>query len=58
MRGLNPELTAKIAAEVAIKKLIDNAKDLVERRRPTTRASIEQFADDRRLKEMLDLDVC
>lgn len=58
MKGINSELSAKIAAEVAIKKLIDNAKDLVERRRPTTRASIEQFADDRRLKEMLDLDVC
>lgn len=58
MRGINDELSAKIAAEVAIKRLIDNAKDLVERRRPTTRASIEQYADDRRLKEQLDLDVC
>ena len=58
MKGLNPELSAKIASEVALKKLIDNANDLVERRLPTTRASIEQFAYDRRLKEMLDLDVC
>ena len=58
MRGLNPELTAKIAAEVAIKNIVDIAKDLKESSRPKNRARIEQFADDRRLKEMLDLDVC
>ena len=57
MRGINLELSAKIAEEVKTKNLLDDARDLIERRRPTTRASIEQYADDRRLKEALDLDI-
>ena len=51
MKGINSELSAKIAAEVAIKKLIDNATDLVERRRPTTRAAIEEIENTKRLND-------
>ena len=57
MKGINKELSEKIAKEVAIKELTDIAKDLRARSIPTTRASIEQFNDDRRLKESLDLDL-
>ena len=51
MKNVNPELTDKIAAEVARKTLIDDAKDLVERRRPVTRAAIEEFEDTKRLND-------
>ena len=51
MKNVNPELTDKIAVEVARKTLIDDAKDLVERRRPVTRASIEEFEDTKRLND-------
>lgn len=51
MKGINPELSAKIAKDVAAKNLIDDAKDLVERRRPVTRAAIEEFAETKRLHD-------
>ena len=51
MRHVNPELTAKIAKEVEAQRLIDDAKDLVERRRPVTRAAIEEIECTRRLND-------
>jgi len=51
MKGINPELSAKIAKDVAAKNLIDDAKDLVERRRPVTRAAIEEFETTKRLND-------
>jgi len=51
MKGINPELSAKIAKDVAAKNLIDDAKDLVERRRPVTRAAIEEFEESKRLND-------
>lgn len=51
MKNVNPELTDKIAVEVARKTLIDDAKDLVERRRPVTRAAIEEFETTKRLND-------
>ena len=51
MKGINSELSAKIAKDVAAKNLIDDAKDLVERRRPVTRAAIEEFAETKRLHD-------
>ena len=51
MKGINPEFSAKIAKDVAAKNLIDDAKDLVERRRPITRAAIEEFEESKRLND-------
>ena len=51
MKHVNKELSDKIAVEVARKTLIDDAKDLVERRRPVTRAAIEEFAETKRLHD-------
>ncbi len=51
MKNVNSELTDKIAAEVERKTLIDDAKDLVERRRPVTRAAIEEIECTRRLND-------
>lgn len=51
MKYVNPELTAKIAKEVEAQRLIDDAKDLVERRRPVTRAAIEEIECTRRLND-------
>jgi len=51
MKHVNKELTDKIAVEVARKTLIDDAKDLVERRRPVTRAAIEEFEESKRLND-------
>ena len=51
MKGINKELSAEIAAAVEIKRLIDDAKDLVERRRPVTRAAIEEIECTRRLND-------
>ena len=54
MIGINKELDAKIKREVKEKELKDAAKDLVERRRPTTRAKIAELEDEKRLRQMLE----
>ena len=52
MNGINQELNSKIKEEV----LIQEARELVEIRRPKTRASIEMIQEERRLREGLALD--
>jgi len=42
----------------SINARIDNKKSIANQSKNDRRIRIEQFADDRRLKEMLDLDVC
>ena len=51
MNDINPELSAKIAREVKLKQVIDDAKDARERQRPITRAIIEEIEDTRRLND-------
>lgn len=56
MNGINQELNSKIKEEVLIKKSTEAARELVEIRRPKTRASIEMIQEERRLREGLALD--
>ena len=57
MKGIRQELDQAIKKEVSAKIHRQAAKEIIEHRRPVTRAAIEEIKEAAELKRMLDLDL-
>lgn len=52
MKGINPELDAKVKSECMIKEAFANARETVKLQRPVTRRKIEDIKEAHELKNI------